>query len=795
MPESRGFDIPNPGESPRQGRGKNYLLAIGIDQYQHVGKLSNAVRDARMVSGLLEERYGFEERQLLFDGEATRRGIRNVLREQIRRVGKEDNLVIYFSGHGHYDQLINEAYWIPVDARFGDDTDYVSYDYIQKSIRAMDAHHIFLVVDSCYSGAIMVRKRDEPLQRFEKDPSRWILASGRNEVVPDGISGGNSPFATQLLDVLTRYSGEGIRVSELVNKVTTAVIHDSFQTPIGRPLFQVGDKGGEFVFRAKLEEGSFWREVRRGNTVKGYEAYLLQFPTGRYGEEAAWARAELVGTVEGYLDYRNSYQGGKYYGEALQRIEGLEEEADWKYASRRNSIAAYEGYKGKYPSGKYLEEANQRIGKLLRREKPVDKKPPKAEEPKEKMKEGPVVEGPSMDWARWGKWAVGGLALILFLVFGLPPIIESLQGPVDRDTVAQDTTTQPPSFEDTLLSEEAMEPLEEEKQAVVDTESQLTENWQDRYDTVEPLNGGKHIVHLGKKRGYTNAQGEEIIAPKYDVAWEFGKDYEGLAKVRLGGREFYINSRGRETAPPTPPGISISYSRPQTKALTRQEAVAEIDLFMKRISGGSFDMGSNEGQDDEKPIHSVRLSSFSISQFEVTQAQWEAIMEENPSRFSDCPNCPVEKVSWDDVQDFIKKLNSYSNKTYRLPTEAEWEYAAGAGTNYTYAGSNSLGQVGWYNENSGSKTHAVGTKGANGWGLYDMSGNVWEWCSDWYGSDYYVNSPSSNPKGPGNGQYRVLRGGSWFNDASRCRVSYRNNRGDPSYRYDFIGFRLARVGS
>ena len=154
MPESRGFwSYRILKNLPDKARGKNYLLAIGIDQYQHVGKLSNAVRDARMVSDLLEERYGFEERQLLIDGEATRRGIRNVLREQIRRVGKEDNLVIYFSGHGHYDQLINEAYWVPVDARFGDDTDYVSYDYIQKSIRAMDAHHIFLVVDSCYSGA------------------------------------------------------------------------------------------------------------------------------------------------------------------------------------------------------------------------------------------------------------------------------------------------------------------------------------------------------------------------------------------------------------------------------------------------------------------------------------------------------------------------------------------------------------------------------------------------------------------------------------------------------------------
>ena len=367
----RGFDLPISEENSPATVANNYFLGIGIDQYQHVGKLSNAVRDTRMISEVLSEKYGFEYQQLLFDKKATRLGILNVLREQIDRVGKEDNLVIYFSGHGHYDKWLRDAYWVPVDARFGDNTDYISYDFIRRSVAAMRARHIFLVVDSCYSGANMVSKRHESLQRFEKDPSRWMLASGRNEVVPDGISGGNSPFATQLLDVLTRYSGEGIRVSELVNKVTTAVIHDSYQTPVGRPLFQVGDKGGEFVFRAKLEEGSFWREVRRGNTVKGYEAYLLQFPTGRYREEAAWARAELIGTVEVYLDYRISYQGGKYYVEALRRIEGLEEDADWKYARRRNSIASYVGYKGKYPNGKYKEEAEKRIESLLSRKKQV----------------------------------------------------------------------------------------------------------------------------------------------------------------------------------------------------------------------------------------------------------------------------------------------------------------------------------------------------------------------------------------------------------------------------------------
>ena len=526
MPEPRGFEIPDPREDAQFARRKNYLLAIGIDAYQHVGKLSNAVRDAQMVGNLLEERYGFEDKQLLFDEQATRRGIRNILRDQIDRVGEGDNLVIYFSGHGHYDKRLGDAYWVPVDARFGDDTDYISYDFIRRSVAAMRAHHIFLIVDSCYSGAVMVRKREEALKRFEKDPSRWMLASGRNEVVPDGISGKNSPFATQLIDVLTRYSGEGIRVSELVNKVTTAVIHDSFQTPIGRPLFQVGDKGGEFVFRAKLDEEGLWRQLRRENSVRAYTQYLAAYPAGKFVEQAEWARAELLGTVEAYLSYRNQYVGGSYYAEALKRIEALEEEADWKHASNRNSIAAYEGYRGRYPSGKYRKEADQRIENLLKREKGKTPKAP-TQIPKKKEQTVQVADKAPIDGLRWAKWGLGGLVALLFLVWGIPRMLDSFQISEDRPTMPQDS----------------------------------------------------------------------------------------------------------------PANITISYDRPRAKALTREEALAEIDHFMKRIPGGDFDMGSND-YSDEKPVHLVRVSSFSISQFEVTQAQWAAIMGENPSNFKNCPNCP-----------------------------------------------------------------------------------------------------------------------------------------------------------
>lgn len=216
------------------------------------------------------------------------------------------------------------------------------------------------------------------------------------------------------------------------------------------------------------------------------------------------------------------------------------------------------------------------------------------------------------------------------------------------------------------------------------------------------------------------------------------------------------------------------------------------------VEGGTFTMGCTAEQggnceSDEKPAHNVTLSSFYISKFEVTQAQWTAIMGKNPSYFNNCgDDCPVEKVSWKDVQMFLEKLNTITGKQYRLPTEAEWEYAARGGNKskgYKYSGSNNLNDVAWYDGNSGNKTHAVGGKLPNELGLYDMCGNVEEWCSDWYGSKYYVNSLSNNPQGPSSGFIRILRGGSWFYLAETCRVAQRCHFAS-GFRYYTFGFRL-----
>ena len=219
-----------------------------------------------------------------------------------------------------------------------------------------------------------------------------------------------------------------------------------------------------------------------------------------------------------------------------------------------------------------------------------------------------------------------------------------------------------------------------------------------------------------------------------------------------------------------------------------------ISIDMVRVEAGTFTMGATaemkNTEDSEKPTHRVTLTNdYYIGKYEVTQALWQAVMGDDPSYFKG-DNLPVEAVTWDDCQEFIGKLNRITGKTFRLPTEAEWEYAARGGNKsrgYQYSGSNNPSNVAWYDDNSGDKTHAVGTKQPNELGIYDMSGNVWEWCQDWY--ETYSSSSQVNPTGANSGSCRVVRGVSWYNNARNCRLSLRGSN-TPDFRSSNLGLRL-----
>lgn len=224
-----------------------------------------------------------------------------------------------------------------------------------------------------------------------------------------------------------------------------------------------------------------------------------------------------------------------------------------------------------------------------------------------------------------------------------------------------------------------------------------------------------------------------------------------------------------------------------------------VTFKMVAVKGGTFTMGATSEQSNpssgEKPTHTVTLSDFAIGETEVTQELWQAVMGTNPSYFTGDLQRPVEQVSWNDCQTFIEKLNELTGMQFSLPTEAQWEYAARGGASsqgYQYSGSNTLGDVAWYTSNSSSTTHPVKSKQANELGLYDMSGNVREWCQDWYGS--YSSSSQTDPTGFTSGSSRVLRGGGWYYAARHCRVAGRYYD-TPSLRFSSCGLRLALSSS
>lgn len=230
------------------------------------------------------------------------------------------------------------------------------------------------------------------------------------------------------------------------------------------------------------------------------------------------------------------------------------------------------------------------------------------------------------------------------------------------------------------------------------------------------------------------------------------------------------------------------------------ETVFGMSLDMVYVKGGVFEMGATVEQeedayDDEKPVRKIRLDSYHIGKYEVTQAQWRAVMGSDPVvsyLYGEGDNYPAYFISWDMAQEFCKRLSEKTGEKYVLPTEAQWEYAARGGNkskHFKYAGGDIMYEVAWYSENAATRTHPVGTKKPNELGIYDMSGNINEWCSDWYAE--YDEKDNYNPQGPEEGTYRIRRGGCWFTDIKYCRVSFRNDF--PRSKLLYFGFRVVRL--
>ena len=393
--------------------------------------------------------------------------------------------------------------------------------------------------------------------------------------------------------------------------------------------------------------------------------------------------------------------------------------------------------------------------------------------------------------SRGVKWLCGlavglvSLAVLFFVINRRPDIPDHKEDIVAVDTSFVEHQGIPASVEDNSDRITPSVPVQEAPEPVKPSDPFASE-WESDYNTYSSL------IEMGDEYSKNDATLSQAKS-KYEQAAAYERKYKGTRysdkfSKRASSSLKTVESRIAEKEEAERKRNEASYSN----GILR---VKDIEYPMVYVSGGSFDMGAtseqgSDAQSDEKPVHRVTLSSYSIGKYEVTQELWEAVMGSNPSHFKGSRR-PVESVSWNDCQDFIRKLNELTGASFRLPTEAEWEFAARGGNNsrgYKYSGSNSIGDVAWYYDNSGDETHAVGGKSANELGLYDMSGNVWEWCSDCYGA--YSSSSQTNPKGSGSGSRRVFRGGGWsLSYAGFCRVSIRSSS-TPDFRNNIIGLRL-----
>jgi formylglycine-generating enzyme required for sulfatase activity len=291
------------------------------------------VKDAHDLIELLTERYDFERGNIreIFNPQATKANIYNAFRDLAQRITPTDNLLLYFSGHGEYDKIWDQGYWIPVDAEVGRYDQYIPNSEIKTFLSGIKSHHTFLMADACFAGTLFAKSATKNIpQRYYADPSRWGLTAGRNEIVSDGKPGDNSPFAESLLYRL-RQNTDALGVQALCAYVTEYVQAKTNQTPIGEPLKVEGHKNGQFVFYVKQHEAHDWEAAQRENTVTAYARFRQQHPNSTHAAEAR------------------------------QNIKALEEKEAWKKALRWNKISYYEDYIEEYPTGKYAAAARQKI--------------------------------------------------------------------------------------------------------------------------------------------------------------------------------------------------------------------------------------------------------------------------------------------------------------------------------------------------------------------------------------------------------------------------------------------------
>ncbi|MEZ4828587.1 MAG: SUMF1/EgtB/PvdO family nonheme iron enzyme [Bacteroidia bacterium] len=369
----RGLYFENKDGESTHIRRRNHLLVIGINTYDpdHFSPLNNCVRDVEDFARLLTEKYQFESTDVirLMDKEATGRNIFDQLRTYARTLNSEDNLVIYFSGHGHLEKIneaAEEGYWIPADGEKEVFRSWMENSGVLREIGWIQTHHTLLIIDSCFSGTLFFNPKSGD-SKYDKAPSRYAIASGSKELVSDGTPGKNSPFATELLRILRQNDQPELKVSDISQEIKN--IPFERQTPNGSPINLRGHQNGEFVFRLRKKAEPAW-ETLKGN-LSSCEQYLIAYPQGKLLEEVYWEIACLKDKPEEYRKYLRKYRRGKYAIKAAEKLETLEEKTAFESAKQKGYSALIR-FLNQYPESPYAAAAEDEIERLEALEKPVN---------------------------------------------------------------------------------------------------------------------------------------------------------------------------------------------------------------------------------------------------------------------------------------------------------------------------------------------------------------------------------------------------------------------------------------
>jgi len=714
-------------------KGKNYILAIAIDNYVHAPPLSNAVKDAEDIIKVLLERYSFEPTNVtrLYNEAANKQQIFEAFEQLTTRVKETDNIIIYYAGHGYYHKSNKTGHLVPQNGKHY--WDYLSNADLKDHIRAIQSHHTFLIVDSCFSGSLFASNRvmsDNTdlsvaalAERVGQFSSRLCLAAGRIEEVADGLHGENSPFAQAVLSYLKTNTAARFPASTLIAYVKRVTPHNAEQTPIGGVLLNTKDSGGEFVFELKKDEVADWQIALATNKIIAYQSFLAIHPDGQY---AATAHANIQ-QLEAAI--------------AWAAIEKAKDNQLWEVQSKIRQIKQF--------IKKY--EGNEQYAAAVTLGKRLETK------------------------AKFIKAKASYFDLLTFS---------------KKDTIykAEALALLAKMDEEQLLRDQKAE----EKQLKKEQDSGVRQNYFDNQKVVVQK-GGDFESSSFEKYGFLFTS---ILLGIFSTLW-FIKTSESIHN----------------------PSLSIVKERNSVKQnATANKIYDRPNEDMVFVEGGTFMMGCTDEQGDcldrEKSNQEVIVKSFYIDRYEVTNKQYAEFLNAYGSDKVKSGNY-VGKLMIEEYKWGLKKSGNrwkaqngyeehpvvyvtwYGANEYalfygmRLPSEEEWEFAAKGGNNsrdYKYAGGNIIEDVAWYRKNANEQTNSVGSRKKNELGIYDMSGNVYEWCSvTWL--ENYKHVPTDAVAIGGIENTRIARGGAWI-DFNICEVAICSSKYF-SNRNDYIGFRLS----